>query len=385
MSVRSAIAATPRPALAFLTLGLFWGTFAAQVPVLKAGLGLSDAEFGTVLLGSAFGLVTSMWLAPRIDKALGGAGMQVATVMLALAVLGPGLAAGPVVFFAAMVALGLASGLLDVLMNTRVSEAEARHGRSFMNANHGLFSLGYAIGAILTGLAREAGAVPAQMFAGYTVLALLLATRLRLEPEGAVAPGGDGPGRFPWEAVLLCGGVVLVAFMSEATVEAWSALHIERTLQGGAAEGALGPATLGLTMALGRFSGQAVSHRAGAVTVIVWASLLSASGALIAAAAPSPVWAYLGFGILGLGVSVIGPLGLALVGRMVPPHRRTEAISKVAVMGFSGFFLAPVAMGHASEVFGLRVAFSGVACVLLIAAPLALVIRARHPAGRAVG
>ncbi|KPP89533.1 MAG: Major Facilitator Superfamily [Rhodobacteraceae bacterium HLUCCA08] len=385
MSVRSALAATPRPALAFLTLGLFWGTFAAQVPVLKAGLGVGDAQFGTVLLGSAFGLVTSMWLAPRLDRALGGAGMQVATVLLALAVLGPGLASGPVAFFAAMVALGLASGLLDVLMNTRVSEAEARHGRSLMNANHGLFSLGYAIGAILTGLAREAGAVPVQMFAGYTVLALLLATRLRLDPEAVVAPGQDGPGRFPFEAVLLCGGVVLVAFMSEATVEAWSALHIERTLQGGAAEGALGPATLGLTMALGRFSGQALSHRAGAVTVIVWASMLSACGAVIAAAAPAPVWAYLGFGILGLGVSVIGPLGLALVGRMVPPHRRTDAISKVAVMGFSGFFLAPVGMGFASEAFGLRAAFAGVACVLLIAAPLALAIRARHPAGRAVG
>ena len=108
MSVRSALAATPRPALAFLTLGLFWGTFAAQVPVLKAGLGVGDAQFGTVLLGSAFGLVTSMWLAPRLDRALGGAGMQVATVLLALAVLGPGLASGPVAFFAAMWRLGLA-------------------------------------------------------------------------------------------------------------------------------------------------------------------------------------------------------------------------------------------------------------------------------------
>lgn len=385
MSVRSALAATPRPALAFLTLGLFWGTFAAQVPVLKAGLGASDGLFGTLLLGSAFGLVTSMWLAPRVDRLLGARGMQVAALMLALAVLGPALARTPGAFFAAMVALGLASGLLDVLMNTRVSETEARAGRSFMNANHGVFSLGYALGAIATGLAREAGAVPVQIFAGYLVLALGVLLFLRLAPEVVEAPGPEGRGKFPLEAVLLCGGIVLVAFSSEATVEAWSALHVERTLGGSAAEGALGPATLGLTMALGRFSGQAVAHRAGPVTVVVWAAGLSALGAVIAASASGPAVAYLGFGILGLGVSVIGPLGLALTGRMVPPHRRTEAISRVAVMGFSGFFFAPVGMGLASEAFGLRWAFAGVGAWLLLAVPLALTIRARHPAGRAVG
>jgi hypothetical protein len=62
--------------------------------------------------------------------------------------------------------------------------------------------------------------------------------------------------------------------------------------------------------------------------------------------------AYLGFGLFGLGVSVIGPMGLALVGKMVAPHFRTEAISRAAVMGFSGFFFAPVLMGLVSQAFG---------------------------------
>ena len=74
--------------------------------------------------------------------------------------------------------------------------------------------------------------------------------------------------------ILLCGGIVLIAFMSEATVEAWSALHVERTLGGGAAEGALGPAMLGLTMAFGRFSGQAVAERLREVHVLIGASIL---------------------------------------------------------------------------------------------------------------
>ena len=169
------------------------------------------------------------------------------------------------------------------------------------------------------------------------------------------------------------GGVVPVAFMSEATAEACSALHIERTLGGGAAEGALGPAMLGLTMAIGRFSGQVVAERLREVTVVTWPPIMAATGAVIPAPAPTPLIGYIGLGTLGLGVSVIGPMGLALVGRLVPAHFRTEAISRAAVIGFSGFFFAPSLMGFTSETFGLRVAFGCVAGLLLLAVPVALV------------
>ncbi|MEO0904551.1 MAG: MFS transporter, partial [Pseudomonadota bacterium] len=144
---------------------------------------------------------------------------------------------------------------------------------------------------------------------------------------------------------------------------------------GGAAEGALGPAMLGITMAVGRFSGQAVAERISEIPLVIGASMISATGAVIAALAPSPLVAYLGFGILGLGVSVIGPIGLALVGKLVAPHLRTEAISRTAVIGFSGFFFAPMLMGLLSEAFGLRIAFLAVALLLLSAVPLAIVAR----------
>ena len=162
--------------------------------------------------------------------------------------------------------------------------------------------------------------------------------------------------------------------MTEATVETWSAIHIERTLMGRAAEGALGPAMLGITMALGRFFGQSVSETFSETKVIICATCVTATGAVIAAWAPTPVWAYLAFGILGLGVSVIVPLGLALVGKYVPDHLRTEAISRVAILGFAGFFLAPTMMGLISEIQGLRTAFLCAALLSLISIPLILLL-----------
>ena len=383
MSVVSALILSRRPASAFVVVGLFWGCFAAYVPVIKAQMGVNDAQFGTLLLGSAFGLVSSMFLAPRVDRLLGERGMQVAAVLLAFVWLFPAQITTPVVFFAVFVGVGLCSGLLDVIMNARVSELEGRTGRSLMNGNHAMFSVAYAIGALVVGAAREGGLDPLWVFGAMGIVTLLIATQLRIHVD-TVEPADGIRGRFPLIPILICGGIVLVAFMSEATVEAWAALHVERTLGGGAAEGALGPAMLGVTMAIGRFSGQVVSEKLREVSVILWASLISASGAIVAALAPTPMVAYVGFGMLGLGVSVIGPMGLALVGKLVAAHHRTEAISKAAVMGFSGFFLAPVLMGYASQAFGLRVAFACVALLLVTAVPLSLLaarLRATIKAG----
>jgi MFS family permease len=372
MSVISALRTTARPSAAFVIIGLYWGTMAAHYPVFKDRLGVDDATFGILLLGSALGLVSSMWLAPRIDRVLGARAMQVAALAFVAVFILPTLATTPVGFALSMLALGSASGLLDVVMNARVSELEALYRRPLMNASHAMFSLAYAVAAVFAGVMREGQGDPTLTFGLVAAACLGIALWLRMAPARAEGEEQHANGGYPLVPILICGGIVLVAFMSEATVEAWSALHVERTLNGGAVQGALGPAMLGATMAFGRFSGQVVSERLRDVTVILFAAILSASGALIAAAAPTPAIAYLGFGVLGLGVSVIGPIGLAIVGRLVPGRMRTEAISRVAVMGFSGFFLAPVLMGQLSQIFGLRIAFASVAALLLIAVPLAL-------------
>ncbi|MEL6799155.1 MAG: MFS transporter [Pseudomonadota bacterium] len=356
MSVLSALSVSRIPAMAFVVIGVFWGTFAAMVPVTKARLGVNDAVFGSLLLCSAAGLLTAMFLAPKLEAWLGGRGMQIVAALFAVVMLLPGVVETPLAFALTMVALGLASGTLDVLMNARVSALEAREGRALMNANHGAFSIAYAISAVATGLAREAEIGAALIFGACAVCIAVIAMQLWMPVDAVEAPP-DGQGRVPLVPVLLCGAVVLLAFSGEAAVEAWSALHIERTLGGGAVEGALGPAMLGLTMALGRFSGQAVSERINEMRIIVIGTVLAMVGAVLAAVAPSVAVAYLGFGVLGLGVSVIGPIGIGIAGRLVPPWARTVVVARTAVLGFMAFFIAPMVMGVVSEAFGLRVAF----------------------------
>lgn len=377
MSVLSALSLSRRPLVAFMIVGAFWGSFAAQVPVLKEGIGADDTLFGLILLGTSFGLVATMWLAPLFDRWMGAWAMPAAGCIFAAVALGPAWANAPLMFFLAMVLAGFCSGLLDVVMNARVSELEARHGRSLMNANHAMFSVAYAISAIATGLAREAGFSPTQILTVVAIAIVVMALPLRMDAE-QVDDAARRANRFPWGTVVLCGAIVLIAFFVEATVEAWSALHIERTLGGRAAEGAFGPAVLGLTMAVGRFSGQALTERFSEHAIIVIGTGLAMIGALIAAAALSPPMAYVGFGAMGLGIAAVGPVGLAIVGRMVRPEHRTAAVARAAVIGFMGFVLAPSLMGFISGAVGLRWAFAAVAAVALLAPLLAVYLRGRH-------
>ena len=374
MQVFHALYLSRRPAVAFVIVGLFWGYFAAYVPQIKERLDVSDATFGLLLLCNALGLVSSMVLAPRLDRLLGARGMQIGSIALTISFLLPGFASDALSFGLAMVIVGAASGFTDVLMNARVSELEQLHSKPLMNANHGMFSVGYAVAAILSGVAREAQIAPGPAFATFAAAILILSIFLYMPPRYAASAAGTG-GRYPIKPIVLCGLIVSVAFMTEATVETWSALHIERSLQGRAAEGAMGPAMLGLTMAIGRFSGQAVSQIFSETKVIILATFVAAAGGTLAALALTPFWAAIGFGILGLGISVVGPLGLALVGKKVPDHLRTEAISRVAVLGFAGFFLAPSLMGLLSDFFGLRIAFLAAAGLSLTAIPLTLLLR----------
>jgi hypothetical protein len=270
---------------------------------------------------------------------------------------------------------GMTTGLTDMLGNGRIAELEAQHDAALMNLNHAFFSFAYAGAAMLTGFAREAEVAPALWFIiGATILVLTLAGRDR--SIGSRVPAGHGTtvrgpiGLHAW----LAGGVVLVAFFVENSTEIWAALHIERTLGGGAAEGAFGPAMLGLTMGIGRLLGHLVTSRGTGGARAVLRGLAVRSGAVACGdRAGAPLVAYLGFGLVGLGASVVAPLALALAGQGADPARRTLAVSRAMLLGYMGFVVGPPLLGPRLGQFrsarGLRPGGVSVLAVPLVLLP----------------
>ncbi len=372
---------------AFATMGVLWGTFAAVLPDLRAMLGVDERALGLLLFLTPLAAVSAMLAAPRIGAALGRAALPVAVAAMALAFALPGQATALWMFPLAMMCCGAATGLTDVLMNARVAALESARGLHLMNLTHAAYSFGYAGGAVATGLMRAEGWPPQWVMGTMSAVGLAL-TLLTVERDGTIrglARPRDGRAGGLGLVPVIGGGMVLIAFLTENAAENWSALHIERTLGGSPAEGALGPATLALTMGIARLVGQGFATRVNPYALLTGGAVISACGALIAAAAVSPAMAYAGFIVMGIGSSVIAPTAFSLVGRLAAPEAKARAVARATLLGYFGYFVGPPTLGFLAGTFSLRWAFVFAAAMLAVIVLLAALLRRRATARPAPG
>jgi hypothetical protein len=256
--------------------------------------------------------------------------------------------------------------LTDVLMNARVAALEAQRGVHLMNLCHAAYSFGYAVGAILTGAMRQAEWSPAWVLGTMAVVAGVISVAT-LERDGRIdglrRPKGPGAAHLGWVPVI-GGAMVLIAFLTENAAENWSALHIEQSLGGSPAHGAMGPAAMALTMGVARLFGQGLAGRIPAGVLLSGGAAISAMGALGAAMAVTPAMAYAGFIVMGIGSSAF-----SLVGQKAAPEARARAVARATLLGYFGYFFGPPLIGLIAGQMGLRFAFV-FAAVMLAGVPI---------------
>ncbi|MBM3614169.1 MAG: MFS transporter [Alphaproteobacteria bacterium] len=372
--------AVSRPAVAaFAAMGILWGSFAAALPDLKAMLGVDEAQMGLLMFMTPAAAVTAMLIAPAAGLAFGRIALPVATLLMCVGFFLPGQASVIWMFPLAMMAAGFGTGLTDVLMNARVAAMEAARGLHLMNLAHAAYSFGYAGGSIGTGLMRQAGWSPAWVLGTMAAMAALMAL-MTIERDGRIeglARPKSGPGRGLGWVPVIGGAMVFIAFLTENAAENWSALHIEQTLGGSPAHGAMGPATLALTMGVARLVGQGIAGRVAPVLLLTAGAVISAAGAFAVAAATAPWMAYAGFIVMGIGSSVIAPTAFSLVGSHAAPEARARAVARATLFGYLGYFIGPPGFGFIAGSLGLRYAFV-FAAVILLFVPLLARIMARR-------
>ncbi len=364
-----------RPVLAtFVAMGMAWGSLAADLPDVKAVLGVDETQLGLLLFFTPIAAVTAMILAPAIGARLGRIALPVSCGAMGLAFFLPGQVSVAWAFPLAMMCCGGATGLTDVLMNARTAEIENSRNLPLMNLAHAVYSLGYAGSAIGVGLLRAQGWGPGPVFAVVS-LAVLLAALASWEGDGRIhglarpAAGGRGLGLLP----LVGGGIIMVAFLTENAAESWSALHIEKTLGADPGEGSFGPALLALTMGIARLAGQGLITRLDPFALLNGGAALAVVGALGASLATSPAMVYAAFVVMGVGASVISPIAFSLVGRLAAPEVRARSVARATLFGYLGYFVGPPSLGFIAGIFGLRAAFvfaALVLCATFVLAPL---------------
>jgi predicted MFS family arabinose efflux permease len=353
----------------FLVNGFLVGSWAPKIPILMARLAITESTMGLLILVFGMGSIAMMPVIGALTAKHGSAPLlRPATLallpMLFLLTLAPELITTAVVIFA----FGGLIGGMDVAMNTNAVAVEKRMKRAIMSSCHGFWSLGALLGAALGGLLLGSlGETAHGLFA--TVLATaaaLFALPLLAQDQPTPEARAATPLKFPRSPLpYLVGIMALFSMIPEGAILDWSALYLQQEHGAGIELAALGFAAFSATMAIMRFAGDVIRQRLGAVLTLRICGGFALTGMMLAAVAPGPELAILGFAIAGIGISNIVPIAFSAAGNLpgVPPG---IGLSIVTVMGYSGILVAPSAIGFIAERTGFSPVLMGTAALVLV-------------------
>lgn len=385
----------------YLVQGMCFAGLLAQVPTLQHDLGISDGTLTLILLlvpvVAGVGSVLAGALAPRVGSARL---LHVCGPLVALAVLGAGLAPTVTILYPVVAVVGLLLGLVDASMNMQGVEVEQRYGRSLLNSFHGAWSVGGILGSLAAVLAHSLGwslAAGLGLVAAVGVAVDLVATAaasgggtpraagreavpglvagdraLRTvngvpEPAGPVSREPVGreradaaasrAARPPWGPLILVGLAVTIVYVADSATSNWSTKYIQDALGAAANVAPLGLAAYLGCQLLGRLAADRQVNRFGPVVPVAVGGIVGAAGLAAVTLAPGPWVAVVGFGLTGLGLSVVVPLAFSVAGRL-DPEGTGVAVARVNLFNYVGFVVGAGLIGGVAEVLSLRLAFA---------------------------
>lgn len=359
----------------FFVNGLILASWVATIPLARERLALSEGVLGLTLLSMAVGSLIAMPLTGMLIGRFGS--RRVTTLTMSLFVLSVFLPLGapnlPFLVLALIIFGGL-QGASDVAMNASAVALENTYPKPIMSSFHGFWSLGSLSGAAFAGLLiylDTPNLLRALIAAALGGLILFWALPKLISADDEQ---DDHAFALPRGPLLVFGLLAFLALVSEGAIADWAAVYLRDYLGASAAFATLGFAAFSLTMALGRFSGDALTARFGPALVLRISGSMSAFGLALALLVPQASLSLIGFGLMGLGVANFAPMLFGAAGR-VPGTEPGVSIAAVTTMGYFGFLVGPPLIGLSAEVVGLRVSLYMVVGFLAIIAALAHTVR----------
>ena len=126
-------------------------------------------------------------------------------------------------------------------------------------------------------------------------------------------------------------------------------------------------------MALGRFFGDAISKRFGSKLLILVGVFIASLG-FVSILLVKPLIALIGFGLVGIGLSVVVPEIFRLAGKFKGLNA-SVGISFVSGIGFFGFLVGPVLLGFLAELSSLKLSFFALLIFIIISFITALTLK----------
>jgi MFS family permease len=371
---------------AFVTFGLFWGSWAVMLFDIQHAFSLNDAQLG-VLLAIAIAVAggSSAVMAHLADRV--GARRLLWAALFAWSVLLCVLALTHArwVFAIVLVLTEIAGGSIDTAMNAEASHRLVGHP-SVLVRLHALFNAGALVGAAAAGLVIHAGVSWRWVWPAIAVVAFALGVwAFMTDPRTALASGAPGapgaPGSQPAtshplrrlrrDGLLILLAVFALAEITEGGVDTWGVLYLRNHLATGVLLGA-GAYVVGQGVAATtRGAGGPLLGRLSTRRALIVGGCVAGGGILLESLSPVAGAAAVGLALGAGGASLFWPLVMSTVSRMA--SQVVSAVGAFTAAGYVGWVAGAPIVGWVSQSLGpahglqvLALASFGVAlCTLL--------------------
>lgn len=339
-----------------------FGAWLAMIPYIKETLRLSKADLAVALLGMPVALIPTLQLASRIVAKIGP--RKTFAILLPIqtvVVLFPFLAWSVPTLFITLAMLGAVVAFLEVALNTYAGRLEKSGDLNIMSRCHGFWALGVMLGSLFATMLFGLGPMIAVFLicavsAGIGVWSGLSLPKLVGEEDAASASTrklSDMP-----KALFLIAMFVFAISLAEGAMSDWAAVYLAERWGGRAEDAGIAVTVFSGFLALGRFVGDYMIRKLGAQGAARFTVGLALVGVACLTIPTSVALTFVGFALIGLGVSVGFPLGVSAAAQLDDSHE-AQNIATMAMIAMTAFLFGPPLIGFVAEAFSLRVALLG--------------------------
>lgn len=340
----------------FICPGLTYGIFTSRLPALKIQTGANEAQIGLMLFCFGGASLVTLCTSSLFLRKWGNRNVLFyGTIIVLFAVILMGLASNPYMLWLCAIMDGLATGFVDVAINTQGVQIEKKYTASCMAFMHASYSFGGVIGALSGSLFAAFGfnfLTNAIVMLGIYVLFLFRARRYLLADSVQGKEKEESGKSFIPFFVIFCGLLITLAYACEGAVAEWGSLFMHDIKHSPEYIAALVYAGFSVTTMFSRFFGDRLREHYGDIKLCITGAIFAVFGLDLVLFTQGMLFALLGFALMGIGLSPIAPVLFSQAGNY-PNVNIAKACATVSIFAYSGLLFFPPFLGFVAYGYGL--------------------------------
>lgn len=382
----------------FFLLGFTGMAWVPRIPEIKTSLGLTDGQFGLLLLASTMGAIPGAQLSGRIVHMFNSKiVVQIAGVTLPTAVTIMGFARNIPTLAAGLLLSGFSVAFMDVALNGQAVAIEQHTNGRWMSTFHGLWSIGAFLATLVGGAVAHVSTPKMNLIsiAGLCFIAYIFVTRYLLPSDLDGHLGEEGvatESKVPLigkEAMILwgLGFGLMCALIPEGGAYDWSGILLNDHMNIGKGLNAAAATTFSLAMIASRLLGDKFFEMWGHQKTVRYGGIFGGGiwGLSLLIGIPlahshqifSLVIVCIGFFAAGFGIGPFFP-AFNLAAASVPGIAPSVGLARIGLIAIASYFAGPTIIGGLAELISLPIAFAFPVILMMCAALQARFISVRQ-------